>query len=79
MSLERALLGLLTMLLLAANLLPGDIILSIDGEAASNGRRSMNQVARTQPGQRIQIEILRDGKLLQLSAEVGVRPTAGEQ
>lgn len=62
-----------------ANLLPGDIILSIDGEAASNGRRSMNQVARTQPGQRIQIEILRDGKLLQLSAEVGVRPTAGEQ
>jgi S1-C subfamily serine protease len=36
-------------------------------------------VARTQPGQRIQIELLRDGKLLQLSAEVGVRPTAGEQ
>ncbi|MDX1298688.1 MAG: Do family serine endopeptidase AlgW [Pseudomonas sp.] len=59
-----------------AGLLPGDLILSIDGEASSDGRRSMNQVARTKPGDTINIEILRNGKPLQLTAEIGVRPPA---
>lgn len=57
-----------------AGLQPGDLILSIDGEAAGDGRRSMNQVARAKPGQKISIDILRNGKPLQLSAEIGVRP-----
>jgi len=57
-----------------AGLQPGDLILSIDGEAAGDGRRSMNQVARAKPGQKINIDILRNGKPLQLTAEVGVRP-----
>ena len=55
-------------------LLPGDIILNIDGEAASDGRRSMNQVARTKPGEKITIEVLRNGKPVTLNAEVGLRP-----
>ncbi|WP_298184030.1 Do family serine endopeptidase AlgW [uncultured Pseudomonas sp.] len=59
-----------------AGLQPGDLILSIDGEASSDGRRSMNQVARTKPGDTISIDILRNGKPLQLTAEVGVRPPA---
>jgi serine protease DegS len=57
-----------------AGLQPGDLILSIDGEAAGDGRRSMNQVARAKPGEKILIDILRNGKPLQLSAEIGVRP-----
>ncbi|WP_179575623.1 Do family serine endopeptidase AlgW [Pseudomonas sediminis] len=57
-----------------AGLQPGDLILSIDGEAASDGRRSMNQVARTKPGDKIRIEVLRNGKSLELTAEIGVRP-----
>ena len=57
-----------------AGLLPGDIILNIDGEAASDGRRSMNQVARTKPGEKITIEVLRNGKPVSLNAEVGLRP-----
>ena len=57
-----------------AGLQPGDVILSIDGEPASNGRRSMNQVARSKPGDKVSIEVLRNGKPLQLQAEVGVRP-----
>ncbi|UVE18576.1 trypsin-like peptidase domain-containing protein [Pseudomonas sp. LS44] len=56
-----------------AGLQPGDLILSIDGEAASDGRRSMNQVARTKPGQQVNIEVLRNGKSLKLAAEVGLR------
>ena len=59
-----------------ADLQPGDLILSIDGEAASDGRRSMNQVARTKPGDKIRIEVLRNGKQLDLTAEIGIRPPA---
>jgi serine protease DegS len=53
---------------------PGDLILSIDGLEANDGRRSMNQVARTRPGDKISIQILRDGKQVTLTAEIGVRP-----
>jgi serine protease DegS len=34
----------------------------------------MNQVARTKPGEKIRIEIMRNGKLMELTAEIGVRP-----
>jgi serine protease DegS len=59
-----------------AGLQPGDLILSIDGEAASDGRRSMNQVARAKPGDKIHIEVIRNAELMRLTAEVGVRPPA---
>jgi serine protease DegS len=59
-----------------AGLQPGDLILNIDGEAAGDGRRSMNQVARTRPGEKIRIEIMRNGKPMTLTAEIGVRPPA---
>ena len=57
-----------------AGLKLGDVILSIDGELAGDGRRSMNQVARTKPGDKISILVMRDSKELKLSAEVGLRP-----
>ncbi|AGI22972.1 Do family serine endopeptidase AlgW [Pseudomonas sp. MT3] len=57
-----------------SGLLPGDIILSIDGQVAGDGRRSMNQVARTKPGEKISIEVLRNGQPVTLNAEVGLRP-----
>jgi len=57
-----------------AGLQPGDLIFSIDGEPAGDGRRSMNQVARAKPGDRIRIEIMRNGKPMNLTAEIGVRP-----
>lgn len=57
-----------------AGLQPGDLILSIDGEPASDGRRSMNQVARAKPGETTSIEIMRNGKPMELKAEIGLRP-----
>ncbi|RJG11883.1 PDZ domain-containing protein [Pseudomonas cavernicola] len=57
-----------------AGLQPGDLILSIDGEPASDGRRSMNQVARAKPGEKTSIEVMRNGKPLELTAEIGLRP-----
>lgn len=57
-----------------AGLRPGDIILSIAGMAADDWRSSMNQVARMQPGEHIEMDILREGQALRLKVEVGLRP-----
>lgn len=57
-----------------AGLLPGDIILSIAGQAAVNGRSSMNQVAKMRPGEQMTLEVLREGEVRLLQAEVGMRP-----
>ena len=57
-----------------AGLQQGDVILSINGEPAGDGRRSMNQVARTKPNDKIAIEVMRNGKQLKMMAEVGLRP-----
>ncbi len=57
-----------------AGLQLGDVILSINGEPAGDGRRSMNQVARTKPKDKIAIDVMRNGKEMRLSAEVGLRP-----
>ena len=62
-----------------AGLQPGDLILRIGDEAAVDGRRSMNQVARTQPGEKVAITVLRGGEALELTAEIGVRPPAEVQ
>ncbi|MFJ3118073.1 Do family serine endopeptidase AlgW [Pseudomonas protegens] len=52
----------------------GDVILSIDGEPAGDGRRSMNQVARIKPTDKVSILVMRNGKELKLTAEIGLRP-----
>jgi serine protease DegS len=57
-----------------AGLQPGDVILSIGGQEAADGRRSMNQVAQAKPGDKLDIEILRNGKPMKLTAEIGIRP-----
>jgi serine protease DegS len=57
-----------------AGLQLGDVILSINGEPAGDGRKSMNQVARTKPAEKIAIQVMRNGKELKLMAEVGLRP-----
>lgn len=57
-----------------AGLQLGDVILSINGEPAGDGRKSMNQVARIKPTEKITIEVVRNGQQLKLIAEVGLRP-----
>ena len=61
-----------------AGLQPGDLILRMDDQAITDGRGAMNQVARARPGQEIGIEILRNGKPLTMTAEVGLRPPASD-
>ncbi|HYQ37335.1 MAG TPA: Do family serine endopeptidase AlgW [Pseudomonas sp.] len=64
---------------LRAGLQPGDVILAIDGEPASDGRRAMNQVARKRPGEVVHIDILRGGEKRRLDAEVGLRPPVASE
>lgn len=52
----------------------GDVILSIDGAPAGDGRKSMNQVARIKPTDKVAILVMRNGKEIKLSAEIGLRP-----
>jgi serine protease DegS len=57
-----------------AGLQLGDVILSIDGEPAGDGRKSMNQVARIKPTDKVTIQVMRNGKEIKLAAEIGLRP-----
>ncbi|MHC8304229.1 Do family serine endopeptidase AlgW [Pseudomonas sp. PB3P13] len=57
-----------------AGLQLGDVILAIDGEPAGDGRRSMNQVARIKPTDKVTILVMRNGKEITLTAEIGLRP-----
>ncbi|MEH6387013.1 MULTISPECIES: S1C family serine protease [Pseudomonas] len=58
-----------------AGLQPGDLILRIDEQPASSGRDAMNQVARADPGEKVTMEVMRDGKKHTFVAQVGVRPS----
>jgi serine protease DegS len=57
-----------------AGLQLGDVILSINGEPAGDGRKSMNQVARIKPTEKVAIQVMRNGREIKLSAEIGLRP-----
>ncbi len=58
-----------------AGVLPGDIITAINGRRTENFNRLRNLVGLTRPGTPITLQIVRDGQLLELEAEVA----GGEQ
>ena len=53
---------------------PGDVMLSINGNPITDGRKSMTQIARLRPGQIVEIKALRGGKEITLTPTVGERP-----
>ena len=57
-----------------AGLRPGDIILSVDGEASTDSKTVMTQITRVPPGGKLHMQVLRGGKQLELEAIVGERP-----
>lgn len=52
----------------------GDIITSINGQPIGDGHAGMNFIAATRPGEVVAIELVRDGKRINISATVGSRP-----
>ncbi|MFT3928697.1 MAG: trypsin-like peptidase domain-containing protein [Spongiibacteraceae bacterium] len=58
-----------------AGLRPGDILLSINGQAVGDGHAGMNLLAATRPGDKVALLVVRDGERVQLKMTVGTRPT----
>lgn len=63
----------------AAGLRPGDVVTAMNGEPATGTRNVMNQIAQTPPGTVITLEVLRQGKIIELKAKVGERLPAGSR
>jgi len=57
-----------------AGLVPGDVILRLEGKRVTNTREALNIIARKRPGDTILIDASRAGEILQLEATVGQRP-----
>ncbi|PKB19349.1 serine protease Do [Novosphingobium kunmingense] len=62
----------------AAGLQAGDIVVKVDGKDVSPDQTLSYIVANTEPGKRIPIELLRDGKRMTITATVGKRPSEEE-
>lgn len=58
-----------------AGMQPGDIITQVAGRPVVSSRSAMNQIAKKRPGETIRLTVFRNGRQLQLEAEVGRRPT----
>lgn len=62
----------------AAGIQPGDVVVKVDGKEVSPDQTLSYIVANTQPGKRIPIELMRNGKTMTLTATVGKRPSEDE-
>ena len=57
-----------------AGILPGDVLVSIEGKAVENARSAMSQIAQSGPGSKIRLEGIRDGRPFRTTAVTGRRP-----
>lgn len=57
-----------------AGMKDGDLIKLFDGQPIEQGRQLIDRVSQTKVGRSIQMELLRDGKRMTLSVEIGERP-----
>ena len=59
----------------SAGMLPGDIVVSINGTPVTNAHKSINQIANIVPGQPIELELKRSKKTMEVTATAGSRPS----
>ncbi len=53
---------------------PGDVLVSIDGKKTSDAREVLLAISAHKPGEKIRLELMRDGKPITLEAIAGERP-----
>ncbi len=58
-----------------AGLRPGDVLLKVNGEPVGNARETINRIARLKPATQAELVLVRNGKRLELSAQIQQRPT----
>lgn len=60
-----------------AGLLPGDVILRINDQLVGDGRRGPQQIAESRPGDTVDIEFFRDGRMETIQAVLDQQPATG--
>jgi len=58
----------------AVDLRPGDVIISVDGDPLATMSELVAEVRRRAPGEVVELEVFRDGALLEVEVELGERP-----
>jgi len=58
-----------------AGLQPGDVLLEVDGKPVIDPRRTMSDIAAVPPGTRLPLTVVRGGERLEMTIELGERPT----
>jgi serine protease DegQ len=53
---------------------PGDVLIAVNGKPIKDVRGLLNQVAQINPGNQAKLTILRKGKEIELTAQIGKRP-----
>jgi serine protease Do len=57
-----------------AGIVKGDLIRAINGQPAVSSRVVTQQIAVTEPGSRVTLDVYRDGEDLRIFATAGLRP-----
>ncbi len=57
-----------------AGVLPGDLLLAINGQPVGDGHAGMNLIGNTRPGERVKLQVLRNGRAMELKITVGEKP-----
>ena len=57
-----------------AGILPGDVLVRIEGKVVKNARSAMSQIAQSGPGSKLEVEGVRDGRLFRTTVVTGRRP-----
>ena len=58
-----------------AGLRAGDVVLSLEGEAIADSNALLHAVGRHRPGERVRLDVLRDGEHEEISVTLGERPS----
>ncbi|MDQ7007623.1 MAG: Do family serine endopeptidase [Acidobacteriota bacterium] len=56
-----------------------DVILAVDGNEVKDSAHLVDRIASKAPGETVKLTIWRDGHEVEVSVELGVRPTAGDE
>lgn len=59
-----------------AGLQANDVIISFDGRKVTNYRNFLDMLRLKRPGQEVRLEVLRDGKKVELKVKLGARPSS---
>jgi serine protease Do len=62
-----------------AGLKPGDVVLAVAGQRVESTRDLIDIVSANAPGSEVKLEVLRDGKTLNLSVKLEERPSGNEE